>query len=113
MTVDLTEFEEVEDALREISQREATWGGMLSGSSAAAASPAGGAGGASSGSERERSNGSNADGIGSINGRSAGNSSAKALPSGREEGFIVGVGASNGGRGAMGGDIIPDTRTLV
>lgn len=74
---------EVEDNLRDIVQREASWGGMLS-SAPAAAVPS------------ERSNGT--DG-GSINGRTAA----------KGDGLIVGVGASNG----AGGDILPETRTLV
>ncbi|CAB1121477.1 unnamed protein product [Ectocarpus sp. CCAP 1310/34] len=98
------EFEEVEDTLLQITHREATWGGMLSGATPSTAAP-------SSFSSASAANGinnggsGNGGGAGSLNGRTGG------PKAGREggEGLIVGVGSSNGG----GGDILPETRTLV
>lgn len=93
----------MEDALLQITRREASWGGMLS-STTPAAGPTSAASAQANGSDGSN-NGSN--GVGAINGRTAAASKA-----GREgDGLIVGVGTLNGGVG--GGDVLPETRTLV
>ncbi|CAN0211980.1 unnamed protein product, partial [Hapterophycus canaliculatus] len=120
------EFEEVEDALLQITHREATWGGMLSGSTPAAASGAvPPTSSASSAPVNGRNNGvgvsggggggGGSGGVGSINGRPAGSSKSQpssAAAAGRGnggDGLVGGVGSSMG----VGGDILPETRTLV
>eukprot|EP00903_Cladosiphon_okamuranus_P018690 g17203.t1 len=97
------EFEEVEDALLQVTHREATWGGMLSSTPAAAPSSA------ASGAANGGGGGSGGSGGSSANGRTAG---SKPSSSGREagEGLITGLGSLNG---SVGGDILPETRTLV
>lgn len=105
-------FVEVEDILREITQREATWGGMLtngSGSSSAHASMSDRSANGSRG-------GDSAVGAGSINGRaSAGMKGSVSRSGGRGEvgllGAVRGGGVSNGGAGAN--EALTGTRTLV
>lgn len=79
------DFEEVEDTLREITAREAGWGGVLSGGPAVP----------------DRGNGTDTR---TINGRAGARS--KPLTAGVNIG--VGVGASSNG-----GDVVPGSRTLV
>lgn len=111
-------FIEVEESLREISQREATWGSMLSNGPVPT----------SSSSSHQRSNGINSENgaTGSINGRAnvkglirgGGGGGSGGKNNGRGEGLLSGVGSSNGGGGAsglggVGGSALTETRTLV
>lgn len=100
------EFEEVEDALLQITHREATWGGMLS-STTPSAVPSSASAATNGSDDNGTGNGGGGGGSSSANGRTAGSKG-----SGREagEGLIVGLGSLNGGAG---GDILPETRTLV
>lgn len=99
------EFEDVEDALLQITRREASWGGMLS-----SATPAAGGQSATSapanGSVSSGNGGGGVSGMGTINGRTAASKSSAAAAAGRGGG----MGALNGGAG---GENLAGTRTLV
>ncbi|CAN0190606.1 unnamed protein product [Pylaiella littoralis] len=99
------EFEDVEDALLQITRREASWGGMLS-----SATPAAGGQSATSapanGSVSSGNGGGGVSGMGTINGRTAASKSSSSAAAGRGGG----MGALNGGAG---GENLAGTRTLV